>query len=287
MNSEPDPAITSTSGTARLRFGIYELDLRNGELRKAGQRLKLQPQPFKALAILAGRAGETVTREEIQRQVWGDELFVDFERGLNVCIQQIRGALSDDADAPRYIETLPKRGYRFLATVEKLEPPAPGGVGSQKIPAGPLAHLKNKGLRLGVALVSGFLVISALLYLAKISNRFPFRNAAKSIRSVAVLPFDNFSGDPEQQYFADGMTEALIAELGQIRDLRVPSRTSVMMYRRANKPLRQIARELAVDALVEGSVTRSGDRMEITVQLLDGPQDRHLWGGTYDRDARD
>jgi TolB-like protein/DNA-binding winged helix-turn-helix (wHTH) protein/Tfp pilus assembly protein PilF len=299
MNSEPDPATTPPSVAARLRFGIYELDLRNGELRKAGQRLKLQPQPFKVLAILAGRAGETVAREEIQRQVWGDELFVDFERGLNVCIQQIRGALSDDADAPRYIETLPKRGYRFLAPVEKLETPAqtalagepqgasPAGIVSRQIPAGPSAHPKHKGFRLGVALVSGFLVISALLYFATISDRFPFRRAAKSIRSIAVLPFDNFSGDPEQQYFADGMTEALIAELGQIRDLRVPSRTSVMLYKRANKPLRQIARELAVDALVEGSVSRSGDRVEITVQLLDGSRDQHLWGGTYDRDSRD
>jgi TolB-like protein/DNA-binding winged helix-turn-helix (wHTH) protein len=273
-----------------LRFGIYELDLKNGELRKAGQRLKLQPQPFKVLAILAVRAGETVTREEIQRQVWGEELFVDFERGLNVCIQQIRGALNDDADAPRYIETLPKRGYRFLAPVEKLEAQAQiaaSGVASEQISAVPSAHPKVKRLRLGVALVSGFLVISVLLYFAKISNRFPFRNVAKSIRSVAVLPFDNFSGDPEQQYFADGMTEALIAELGQIRDLRVPSRTSVMLYKRANKPLRQIAQELAVDALLEGSVTRSGDRVEITVQLLDGSRDQHLWGGTYDRDFRD
>lgn len=268
-------------------------------MRKAGQRLKLQPQPFKVLAILAGRAGETVTREELQRQVWGEELFVDFERGLNVCIQQIRGALNDDAEAPRFIETLPKRGYRFLAPVEKLETPAQtaaaGGpraayqalVSSQQQPGGPSAHLKDKAFRLGVGLVSGFLVLSALLYFAKISNRFPFRNAAKSIRSVAVLPFDNFSGDPEQQYFADGMTEALIAELGQMRDLRVPSRTSVMLYKRANKPLRQIARELAVDALVEGSVTRSGGRVGITVQLLDGARDQHLWGGTYDRDSRD
>jgi TolB-like protein/Tfp pilus assembly protein PilF len=129
--------------------------------------------------------------------------------------------------------------------------------------------------------------VSALLYFAKTSNRFPFRTAPKSIRSVAVLPFDNFSGDPEQQYFADGMTEALIAELGQIRDLRVPSRTSVMLYKRANKPLRQIARELNVDALVEGSAKRSGDHLELTVQLLDGMQDRHLWGGTFDRDSRD
>jgi len=290
MNPDPDPVTTAPSTPALLRFGIYELDLKNGELRKAGQRLKLQPQPFKVLTILAVRAGETVTREEIQHQVWGEELFVDFERGLNVCIQQIRGALNDDADAPRYIETLPKRGYRFLATVEKLENPvqtAHPAVASQQIAAVPSTHPKGKRLRLAGALVSVVLLISALLYFAKISNRFPFRTAAKSIRSVAVLPFDNFSGDPEQQYFADGMTEALIAELGQIRDLRVPSRTSVMLYKRAKKPLRQIAQELTVDALLEGSVTRSGDRVEITVQLLDGLRDQHLWGGTYDRDFRD
>jgi TolB-like protein/DNA-binding winged helix-turn-helix (wHTH) protein/Tfp pilus assembly protein PilF len=290
MSSGTDPATTPPSTTARLRFGIFELDLKNGELRKAGQRLKLPPQPLKVLAILAGSATETVTREEIQRQVWGDELFVDFERGLNVCIQQIRGALGDDADSPRYIETLPKRGYRFLVPVEKLESPPQASTSnlvSQQPPVGSAAHPKRKQFRLGVALGSALLVVSALLYHAKLSNRFPFRNAVKSIHSVAVLPFDNFSGDPEQQYFADGMTEALIAELGQIRELRVPSRTSVMLYKRANKPLQQIARELAVDALVEGSVRRSGYRVEITAQLLDGPQDRHLWGATYDRDSRD
>ena len=290
MNPDPDPVTTAPSTPALLRFGIYELDLKNGELRKAGQRLKLQPQPFKVLTILAVRAGETVTREEIQHQVWGEELFVDFERGLNVYIQQIRGPLNDDADAPRYIETLPKRGYRFLATVEKLENPvqtAHPAVASQQIAAVRSTHPKGKRLRLAGALVSVVLLISALFHFAKISNRFPFRTAAKSIRSVAVLPFDNFSGDPEQQYFADGMTEALIAELGQIRDLRVPSRTSVMLYKRAKKPLRQIAKELTVDALLEGSVTRSGERVEITVQLLDGLRDQHLWGGTYDRDFRD
>jgi TolB-like protein/DNA-binding winged helix-turn-helix (wHTH) protein/Tfp pilus assembly protein PilF len=290
MNPPSDPAPNPPTAAARLRFGIYELDLKNGELRKAGQRLKLQPQPFKVLAILAGRAAETVTREEIQNQVWGEELFVDFERGLNVCIQQIRAALNDDADAPRYIETLPKRGYRFLVPVEKLDAPAhtaSAGVLSQQTPAASSTPPAAKRFTFLVALVSTLLVLSALLYFAKTSNRFPFRAAAKSIRSVAVLPFDNFSGDPEQQYFADGMTEALIAELGQIRDLRVPSRTSVMLYKRANKPLRQIASELSVDALVEGSVKRSGDRLELTVQLLDGTQDRHLWGGTFDRDSRD
>jgi TolB-like protein/DNA-binding winged helix-turn-helix (wHTH) protein/Tfp pilus assembly protein PilF len=290
MNPAPDPATSPPSAPVRLRFGIYELDLKNGDLRKAGQRLKLQPQPFKVLAILAGSAGETVSREEIQNQVWGEELFVDFERGLNVCIQQIRSALNDDADAPRYIETLPKRGYRFLMPVERLDVPAQTAQASALSPQTPAAasiHPMFKRFTLLVALVSTLLVLSALIYFAKSSNRFPFRTASKSIRSVAVLPFDNFSGDPEQQYFADGMTEALIAELAQIRDLRVPSRTSVMLYKRANKPLRQIARELSVDALVEGSVKRSGNHLELTVQLLDGTQDRHLWGGTFDRDSRD
>ena len=290
MNPAPDPATPPPSAPAKLRFGIYELDLKNGELRKAGQRLKLQPQPFKVLAILAGSAGETVTREEIQRQVWGEELFVDFERGLNVCIQQIRSALNDDADAPRYIETLPKRGYRFLMPVERLDISAqntPAGIVSQQTPAPSSAQPGVRRFIFLVALVSTLLLLSAFLYFARSSNRFPFRKSPKSIRSVAVLPFDNFSGDPEQQYFADGMTEALIAELGQIRDLRVPSRTSVMLYKRANKPLRQIARELNVDALVEGSAKRSGDHLELTVQLLDGTQDRHLWGGTFDRDSRD
>src|SRR4029077_2952526 len=181
-------------------------------------------------------------------------------------------------------------GFFFFRACEKLDTPAQTaaeGVVSRQGSVVPPSPPRVKGLRFAIALVSMVLLISVLLYFAKISNRFPFRNVTKSIRSVAVLPFDNFSADPEQQYFADGMTEALIAELGQIRELRVPSRTSVMLYKRANKPLRQIARELAVDALVEGSVRRSGDRVEITAQLLDGTQDRHLWGATYDRDSRD
>jgi TolB-like protein/DNA-binding winged helix-turn-helix (wHTH) protein/Tfp pilus assembly protein PilF len=292
------------SAPSMLRFGVFELDLKNGEARKAGLKIKLQPQPFKVLAILASRPGEAVTREEIQREVWGSETFVDFDRGLNVCIQQIRAMLGDDPDAPRYIETLPKRGYRFLVPVGQVEfiagsspPAAPSVEQPQQVPVSVSPATDASPQRLGAPRKFGRAGVTALLLLGigallvYLYNAVPggrtSHGIAKPIRSLAVLPLDNFSGDPEQQYFADGMTEAITAELGQIRGLRVPSRTSVTLYRRENKPLRQIARELDVDALIEGSVMRSGDRVRVTVQLLDGSNDQHLWGQSYERDARD
>lgn len=298
MNSQPEPDKASSSTPSALRFGAFELDLKTGELRKGGRRIKLQPQPSKVLTILASRPGETVTREEIQHQVWGEELFVDFERGLNVCIQQIRGALNDDADAPRFIETLPKRGYRFLVSVERVNKQVipnqlvnvqgadAGPIVPKAIPPGLPVRSKFSRKRVAAVVLASLGALVVLLYLTKAPNKFLLRRGVQPIRSIAVLPFDNFSGDPEQQYFADGMTEALTAELGQIRSLRVPSRTSVMLYKRANKPLREIARELDVDALVEGSVTRSRDRVGVTVQLLDGSRDQHLWGEVYERDSR-
>jgi TolB-like protein/DNA-binding winged helix-turn-helix (wHTH) protein len=289
-----------SSAPSLLRFGVFELDLKNGEARKAGLKIKLQPQPFKVLAILAGRPGETVTREEIQREVWGNETFVDFDRGLNVCIQQIRAALGDDPDAPRFIETLPKRGYRFLVPVGQVEfvagplaapenAPQPAlSAPSAANPSPQHSRVARKFGRIGVAvtMLLGAGALLAILYIAMPKWRLS-RHQSKPIRSLAVLPLDNFSGDPEQQYFADGMTEALTAELGQIQGVRVPSRTSVMLYKRENKPLRQIAQELDVDALIEGSVMRSGDRVRVTVQLLDGSNDQHLWGQSYERDSRD
>jgi TolB-like protein/DNA-binding winged helix-turn-helix (wHTH) protein/Tfp pilus assembly protein PilF len=281
-----------------LRFGEFLLDYKAGELRKAGHRIKLQPQPFKVLSILASRAGEPVTREEIQQQVWGSETFVDFERGLNVCVQQIRAALGDDPEAPRFIETLTKRGYRFLASVE------PVGVldtAAQPIKeargSGGSSTSSTEGLRETAEIPSKakkaltlFAVAAALLlalYFGGARRWLSARRSGGPIRSIAILPFDNYSGDAEQQYFTDGMTEALTAEMGKIHGLRVPSRTSVMLYRREKKPLQQIARELNVDALVEGSVTRAGDRVGVTVQLLDGASDQHLWGETYERDSSD
>jgi TolB-like protein/DNA-binding winged helix-turn-helix (wHTH) protein len=299
MPSQPEPEKASSLTPTALRFGVFELNLNTGELKKGGQRIKLQPQPSKVLAILAGRAGEIVTRDEIQQQVWGDELFVDFERGLNVCIQQIRGSLNDDADHPRFIETLPKRGYRFLPPVERVTQPSISAQpvdfrGADTVPivskgTRPSLRAPTSRSRKRVAAIvfATFAVALVVLYFARASTNLLSRRGSRAIHSIAVLPFDNFSGDPEQQYFADGMTEALTADLGQIRGLRVPSRTSVMYYKRANKQLREIARELDVDALVEGSVTRFGNHVGVTVQLLDGSRDQHLWGSSYERDSRD
>jgi len=282
-----------------LRFGDFLLDSKAGELRKAGHRIKLQPQPFKVLSILASRAGEAVTREEIQQQVWGSDTFVDFDRGLNVCVQQIRAALGDDPEAPRFLETLPKRGYRFLAYVERVEAHGSAVPLSKDAPGAdratvPLASVtsreraaKASGTRKALILfaVAGALLLA--LYFGAARRWISARRTAGPIRSIAILPFDNFSGDPEQQYFTDGMTEALTAEMGKIHGLRVPSRTSVMLYKREKKPLQQIARELNVDALVEGSVMRSGGRVGVTVQLLDGVRDQHLWGESYERNSSD
>ncbi len=281
-----------------LSFGEFLIDSKAGELRKAGHRIKLQPQPFKVLSILASRAGEAVTREEIQQEVWGSETFVDFERGLNVCVQQIRAALGDDPETPRFIETLPKRGYRFLVSVEPVKDTAPAAPPLRKSQGAESATTSSTKTRLpdtavrpkwGRRALFVFAATVAVFLLGYFGARrwLSARRAAGPIRSIAILPFDNYSGDAEQQYFTDGMTEALTAEMGKIHGLRVPSRTSVMLYKREKKPLQQIARELNVDALVEGSVARSGDRVGVTVQLLDGARDQHLWGETYERDSSD
>ena len=212
-----------------LSFGPFELNLQSLELRKAGLPIKLSPQALKVLAALARRPAELVTREEIQKQVWDGDTFVDFEQGLAHCIYQIRQALRDDSRAPRYIETLPRRGYRFLLPTQDPGP----------------------------------------------------------IKSLAILPLANISGDAEQEYFADGMTDALITELGKIGALRVISRQSVMQFKRTNKTIPEIAQKLRVDALVEGAVIRNADRVRITVQLIAAEPERHLWAEVYERDLTD
>jgi TolB-like protein/DNA-binding winged helix-turn-helix (wHTH) protein/Tfp pilus assembly protein PilF len=277
-----------SSRTGSLRFGVFELDLQSGELRKSGLRVKLQPQPVKVLALLASRANEVITREEIQEKVWGNATFVDFEHGLNFCIKQIRATLGDDAGVPHFIETLPKCGYRFIAPVESIGA-TPGPRQVEKATR-PLRHALGVRIRAWVAalvvllaLVVGFNVGEAKDRLARLLGL----RASTPIRSLAVLPLKCLSPDPGQEYFCYGMTDALIAELAKIRRLRVPSFTSVVVYTKTTEPLPQIARELEVDGVVEGSVLRSGDKVRITVQLLDGRKDQHLWGSAYEGDMRD
>jgi len=267
-----------------VRFADFELDLRSGELSRDGTSLKLQPQPAKVLVLLVSRHGEIVTRQDIARQVWGSETFVDFEQGLNFAIRKIRSVLHDDADHPRFLETLPKRGYRFTAPVKsrpplwEVEAPAPV---SPRTPSP-----KRRALRYGLAGLAVAVVVA--LFLAWYWGLFrQLRSRAFSpprIESLAVLPLHNLSRDPEQEYFSDGMTDELITELARFGTFRVISHTSVERYKDTKRPLPEIAHELGVDAIVEGTVMRSGDRVRITSQLIEARSDRHLWAESYDRD---
>jgi len=282
----------------RLRFGVFEMDLRTGELRKHGMQVRLQKQPFQVLAMLLEHAGEVVTREELQKNLWAVDTFVDFDHGLNKTINKIREALGDSAESPRFVETVARRGYRFLAEVkdvdggsvavpnhgtEVLSGPQHSGLAktarqpaTQKRLESPLTW-RRPGAALAVLLV---IMLASILYLRN-------RPSSALIRSLAVLPLESLSGDASQDYFADGMTDELITDLGQISALRVISRTSVMSYKRVRKTLPQIARELNVDGVVEGTVLRSGNQVRITAQLVRASDDKHLWAHSYEGDLRD
>ena len=216
-----------------LRFGGFELDLTSGELRRDGRKIPLPPKAFAVLKALVERPGEVVTREELRSRLWAVDTFVEFDDSLNHAVKKLRLALADSAENPRYVETLPRYGYRFLA-------PSSGS-----------------------------------------------KEAEPAIHSLAVLPLANLSGDPCQDYFADGMTDALITDLAKIRAVNVISRTSVMRYKGADKPLPQIARELGVDGVIEGAVQRSNAHVRVTVQLIHASTDNHLWAESYERDFRD
>ena len=279
----------------RLRFGVFEVDLRAGELTKRGLRIKLQEQPFRVLTMLLERPGELITREELREKLWGRAV-VDFDHGLNKAINKIREALGDSAENPRFVETVARRGYRFLADVtpidtaaDRQQPPATESLvpvtDSLRVE---LADLGMPGqvyrphawtfLGFGVALVFAA-SLSWILYSQS--------HSSPKIRSLAVLPLESLSGDPSQDYFTDGMTDQLITDLGQISALRVISRTSAMAYKRVHKPLAEIARELNVEAVVEGTVLRSGERVRITAQLIQVPNEKHLWAQSYEGDLQD
>ena len=284
---------TSKTSDRRVRFNPFELDLSTRELHRNGQRLKLHGHPIDVLAILLERPGELVTREELQKRLWPQGTFVDFEQILNNSIRMLREALGDKADTPRFIETLPRLGYRFIAPVEKPDPDPTPGTRAQShtwtrrlaAVAAPLTTHWISATAIGAALA-----IAATLYalnVAGLRGRTFGNTAPPHIESIAVLPLENLSGDPEQKYLADGMTEELITDLGRSSSLRVISRTSVMRYEGTRKSLPEIARELHVDAIVEGTVLRSGNKVRITANLLHAPTDRHLWAASYERDMRD
>jgi TolB-like protein/DNA-binding winged helix-turn-helix (wHTH) protein len=276
----------------RVCFGAFETDLSSGELRKHGLKIKLQDQPFQVLALLLERPGEIVTREELRQKLWPADTFVDFDVGLNTAVKRLRDALGDTAESPRYVETLPRRGYRFIAAVESI-PSAPHQdltVRTERAAEQPQealpAHRATKVWIVAGALAA-ILALLAGLNVGGLRQRLLRTSAAGRIRSVAVLPLENVSGDPSQEYFADGMTELLTTDLGKIAGLRVISRTSAMHYKGTRKTLPEIARELNVDAVVEGAVLRSGNRVRITAQLVEASSDREIWAGSYERELRD
>ena len=278
-----------------LRFGVFEADLHTGELTKRGKHVRLQEQPFRLLAILLEKPGELVTREELRTRLW-PQTFVDFDHGLNKAISKIRDALGDSADNPRFVETVAGRGYRFLADVTAVHDARAEIVGTDLAMHGDPEPLRSMELgtlavRLPRAHAWRLYAFGLTLFLAlaiALSWIFgPWGRSSPTIRSLAVLPLDNLSGDASQEYFADGMTEELITDLGKISTLRVISRTSAMMYKKTRKPLAEIARELNVESVVEGSVLRSGDHVRISAQLIEAPADRHLWAESFEGDIRD
>ena len=302
-----------------FRFGPFEAKTCAQELSKNGTKLKLRGQPFLILELLLRRAGEVVTREEIQQKLWPADTFVDFEHGLNTSIKKLRQVLCDSATEPRYIETLPRLGYRFIAPVETVVDPnarkarrATDGVPATGEPDKAAAQEPTVPVLLAEEPGRGrsrlHLFLPALAVLAGLALIFSFartrewfltlfrstRNAsvavasaAKPPRSIAVLPLQNLSNNAAEDYFADGMTDELTADLAQFGNLRVISRTSAMHYKGASKTAPEIGRELGVDTLIEGTVQRVGNRVRIRVQLIDSASDRHLWARTYDHDLED
>ena len=266
------------------RFGPFELNFEKGQLFRFGIPIRLQPQSFKVLTLLVARRGEVVTREEIQQQIWGSHLIVDSEQGLNFCIRRIRTALGDSYETPRYIETVPRRGYRFIAPLQVLGRPLPPEETSPNLLSRFRLRARARRFRIIALAVAAVLLVAAYLLWGRFGQQ--GKALPETIR-LAVLPFVNMSDSPEQEYFADGMTEALITALSEIESLRVISRMSVMPYKGAQQPLPVIARELGVQILVEGSVLRAEGRVRITAQLIDAAKDENLWAQDYERDLRD
>jgi TolB-like protein/DNA-binding winged helix-turn-helix (wHTH) protein len=296
-----------TTTTRSASFGPYAVDLRSGELRKYGTRLRIGGQPLKILLMLLANPGEMVTREELRAELWADDTFVDFDHGLNSAVQRLRDCLSDMADEPLWVETIPRRGYRFIGQVEWSDgaafpsngdaaaPPAaiaPNGNGHRAIAVPDVAPAQEPGRSREFRFVAIAVAAAAALLLAwplvKFASRWktPVEESAP-IRSIAVLPLENLSGDPGQDYFADGMTDELITTLAKNRELRITSRTSVMRYKGAHRPIGEIAGELGVDGVIVGSVARSGNKLRINAQLIRASNESHVWSESYERDLGD
>ena len=300
-----------------VKFAEFELDPGRYQLRRGERVLKLEKIPMDLLLLLVERDGQLVTRDEIVEKIWGKDVFLDTEHGINTAIRKIRQALGDDPENPRFVQTVTGKGYRFIAANSTIPAKGNGNVATPtpaSTDAPPAAALpaplndnvgvitpvvaptneESTGVRRRVRIAAlafialgGIAAILFALNVRHVRDRLLSSSARPQIRSLAVLPLENLSADPAQEYFADGMTDELITMLAKNADLRVVSRTSVMQYKKVHRPLADVARELGVDGILEGSVERSGNRVHINTQLIYAQQDRHLWAESYDRDLSD
>ncbi len=255
-------------------------------------RLKLPGQPFQVLQALLERPQEIVTREELRQRLWPDNTFVDYDLALKKAVNRLRDVLGDSAESPHFIETIPRRGYRFIGSVE-VSASAPSTSGAQP-PVGAVKAVEERRAKtrkswkvIGALSLAGIAAVLLGLNAGKLRTRIFAGSPSVEIHAIAVLPLENLSKDPEQEYFVDGMTDQLITELARVGELRVISHTSVTPYKGARKPLSVIAKELNVDAIVEGTVLRSGNRVRVTAQLVSASPERHLWAGSYQGDLTD
>jgi len=282
-----------------FRFGVYEVHPRTGELLKQGRHIKLRGRPFDILVLLLERRGDVITRDELRQQLWTADTFVDFDHGLNAAVNRLREALGDSAENPRFIETLPKRGYRFLApiTVVGAEPIVQSVAAPESVVTAPPPSPRSPATRLFrlsrpsrvVLLAAACACLIALIVAALYLKIGPAGGSRPSKMTLAVLPFENLSTDPGQDYFSDGFTEEMVAELGKLdpSHLGVIARTTTMLYKNARKSVGQIRQELGVDYVLEGSIRRADNRIRITAQLVQTSDMTHLWAESYDRDVSD
>jgi TolB-like protein/DNA-binding winged helix-turn-helix (wHTH) protein/Flp pilus assembly protein TadD len=305
-----------------FEFGDFRLDCDGFELSRGGRGVKLERIPMELLILLVGRSGQLVSRVEIAEHLWDKEVFVDTEHGINTAIRKIRLALRDDPEQSRFVQTVTGKGYRFIAPVATVGGPlredegqpsfgegrgrragdVPAGASAIAIQEPVVRDVATPGEReassqggwrrgwrvaVGVAGAVVLLLVGIGVGVRGWRERSAAHAAGAKINSLAVLPLENLSGDAGQDYFADGMTDELTTMLAKNSTLRIVSRTSVMQYKGARRPLPEIARALGVDGVLEGSVSRSGDKVHMTIQLIQAPSDTHVWAESYDRNAKD
>jgi len=273
-----------------LCFGSFEVDTVSGELRRQGLRIKLQDQPFRLLVLLLERAGDVVTREEVREKLWPADTYVDFDHSLNTAVRKLREALGDSAEGPRYVETLARRGYRFIAHVEPRRTAQVASANADVAPVLPdsAERPSSSGRRLRTFAIVVVICAAALVAYWVVPRRGPTTLSGRRL-TLAVLPFDNLSGDADQEYLSDGLTEEMITQLARLEPdrLKVLARSSTWKYKRADRDIGQLRRELGADFVLEGSLRRAGERVRVTAQLVRGDDQSHVWAETYERDFRD